>query len=104
MIATPWQWQFPPIANPPSLSGQLAKLREEFMEVMEAYYDEEPPERLAEELMDLDHVKDQALRRLEECGVDLDAVKRGVIAKNDARGYYGSPGEVTELDTERRAL
>lgn len=104
MISTPWQWQFPPIANPPSLSGQLAKIREEFGEVMDAYYNEEPPERIAEELMDLGSAKEQALRLLEECGVDLDAVKRGVIAKNDARGYYDSPGEVTELDIGRRSV
>ena len=84
-----YQYQFPAIANPPSLSEQLAKIREECREVMEAYYGEETPERVAEELIDLDHAKEQAIRRLEECGVDMDAVKAGVIAKNAARGYYG---------------
>ena len=103
MISTPWQWQFPPIANPPSLGEQLAKIREEFGEVMDAYYNEENPERLAEELMDLDSAKEQALRRLEEIGVDLDAVKRGVIAKNDSRGYYGPSEKVTKADIERGA-
>lgn len=93
MRATPWEYQYPPIANPPTLGDQLAKVREEFGEVMDAYYNEEPPERLAEELIDLDSAKEQALRRLEEIGVDLNAVKRGVIEKNDARGYYGGGNE-----------
>ena len=89
MIPTPWQWQFPPIADLPTFRVQLSKVHEEFNEVMDAYFSEETPERLAEELMDLNHANEQALRKLEAMGVDLDAVKRGVIEKNDARGYYG---------------
>ena len=89
MISTPWQWQFPPLANIPSFRVQLSKVHEEFNEVTDAYFSEETPERIAEELMDLDHSVEQALRKLERIGVDLNAVKRGVIEKNDARGYYG---------------
>lgn len=89
MIPTPWHWQFPPIAEPPSFLDQLLKVREELGEVMDAYFNMEPSERIAEELMDLDSAVEQALRRVEECGVDLDAVKRDVIEKNDGRGYYG---------------
>jgi len=89
MIPTPWQWQFPPLENIPSFRVQLSKVHEEFNEVTDAYFSEETPERLAEELMDLNHSVEQALRRLEVIGVDLNAVKRGVIEKNDARGYYG---------------
>ena len=104
MKATPWEYQFPEIANIPNLSEQLAKVREEFGEVMDAYYNEEPPERLSIELMDLISTAEQAQRILVECGVDLDAVKRDVIEKNDVRGYYGNPGKVTKLDSEARAL
>lgn len=89
IVSTPWQWQFPPIAETPSMYGQLVKVRSEIREVANAYVDGETNERLAEELMDADHAIETALRILEAEGVDLDAVKRGVIEKNDARGYYG---------------
>lgn len=90
MITPPWHWQFPPIADLPDLEGQLAKIHEELDEVMEAFRNGEPPERITEELIDLDSATEQALRILkEEQGVNLNTAKRGVIEKNDRRGYYG---------------
>lgn len=46
-------------------------------------------ERIAEELMDTIHAAETALRMLEAEGVDLGEVRRMVIRKNAARGYYG---------------
>lgn len=89
MISTPWQWQFPPIAKPEYLRQQIISVAGEVKEALDAYDDGESNERIAEELMDVCHRAETALRELEETGVDLDAVKRGVIEKNDARGYYG---------------
>lgn len=88
-LSTPWQWQFPPIANPLSLRDQIASIADEVNEALEAYDNGEPPERVAEEVMDAYHRAEPALRELENIGVSLDAVKRDVIEKNDARGYYG---------------
>lgn len=38
--------------------------------------------------MDVIHSAETALRLLEAEGMDLDAIKRGVVEKNQARSYY----------------
>ena len=80
---------FPAIAEPPAFYGQLLKLRGEAYEVMKASAEGEGGERIAEELMDTIHAAETALRMLEAEGVDLGEVRRMVISKNAARGYYG---------------
>lgn len=89
MISTPWTWQFPPIAEPPNLILQIGRVRGEAMEVVKAKLDHEGDERIAEELMDVIHAAETALRLLPFNELELDRVKRYVIAKNDKRGYYG---------------
>lgn len=87
-VTTPWTWNFPPIADPPKSLGKqlLYHVVGEAQEAMDAYLDDEHADRIAEELLDAIHAAETALRML---GVDVDAAKRAVIAKNDARGYYG---------------
>lgn len=87
-IATPWTWQFPPIAEPPSLIMQIGRIRGEVREVVSAKLDGEGVERTAEELMDVIHAAETALRLLPLNELQLDAIKRGVVEKNDRRGYY----------------
>lgn len=89
MISIPWQWQFPPIAEPPSLIMQIGHVRSEAMEVVKAKLDHEDNQRIAEELMDVIHAAETALRLLPFDELELDRIKRGVVEKNDARGYYG---------------
>lgn len=89
MIPTPWQWQFPPIAEPPKyLWVQIDRVCDEAREADNAKFYGEEDERVAEELMDTIHAAETALRMMEADGIDLEAVKRYVIAKNDERGYY----------------
>lgn len=89
MISTPWTWQFPPYANPPRLRTQIVHVELEAAEAENALTDEEPPERVAEELMDVIHSAETALRLLPFDEAQLDAIKRGVVEKNQRRGYYG---------------
>ena len=91
-IATPWHWQFPPIANPLPLGDQIRSIAWEVREAMEAYQNGEPSERVPMELMDVIHRAETALGVIEGVPfkfVDLDGVKRQVVAKNAERGYYG---------------
>lgn len=88
MISTPWEWQFPPIAEPPSLLMQIGRIRSEVREVANAKLDGEGNERIAEELMDVIHAAETALRLLPFDELELDRIKRGVVEKNDRRGYY----------------
>lgn len=88
MIATPWTWQFPPIAEPPSLIMQIGRVRGEVREVVNAKLGGEGVERTAEELMDVIHAAETALRLLPLDELELDRIKRGVVEKNDRRGYY----------------
>ena len=90
MIATPWQWQFPPIAEQPKfICAQLAKVRSEAREAENADFYGEGDMRTAEELMDTIHAAETALRMLPFDETELDAIKHGVIVKNSKRGYYG---------------
>lgn len=96
-VVTPWRWQFPPIENPLPLGEQIRSIAWEVREAMEAYQSGEPSERIAEELMDVIHRAETALGVIEGVPlrfVDLDGVKREVVAKNAERGYYG------EVDAE----
>lgn len=88
---TMWTWSFPPIAEPHArLSRQLAHVMSEVNESYDALEDGESSERIAEELMDVIHAAETALRML---GVDVDKAWRGVIEKNSKRGYYGGDAD-----------
>lgn len=87
-LSTPWQWQFPPIAEPEDLPHQILHIKAELLEAAEAC-GAKNIQHTAEELMDVIHAAETALRLLEAEGMDLDAIKRGVIEKNQRRGYYG---------------
>lgn len=89
MIPTPWQWQFPPIAEPLPLEEQIASIIGEVVEALDALQNGEGFERTAEELMDAMHRAESAIRKLPFDELELDRIKRGVVEKNDARGYYG---------------
>lgn len=89
MTGAGWEYRFPPIADPPGLSQQLLHVLGEAEEAREAHREAGWRERVAEELMDVVHAAETALRMLEKDGADLDGVRRGVIAKNEERGYYG---------------
>lgn len=90
MIATPWQWQFPPIAEPSlKLYSQINHVRMEASEAEHAEFYNEGDERIAEELMDVIHAAETALRLLPFDELELDRIKRGVVEKNNTRGYYG---------------
>lgn len=68
---------------------QLGRVRSEVIEVIDAKCNHESDERVAEELMDVIHAAETALRLLPFNENELDAIKRGVIEKNKARNYYG---------------
>ena len=89
MISTPWEWQFPPLAKPLPLEEQIASIIGEVVEAVEALQNGEGWERVAEELMDVCHRTESAIRQLPFDDNQLSAIKRGVIEKNDRRGYYG---------------
>lgn len=91
-VATPWRYNFPPIEHPLPLGDQIRSIAWEVREALEAYQDGEPSERVAEELMDVVHRAETAISTIEGVPfkhVDLDGVKRRVVAKNAERGYYG---------------
>lgn len=87
-LSTPWAWQFPPIAEPLGLRQQIVSIASEVKESLDAYDDGEPNERIAEELMDVIHRAESAIRLLPLDELQLDAIKRFVVEKNDIRGYY----------------
>lgn len=87
MIA-PFEYQFPKISNPDGLMSQLVKIETEVNEAVDASANGEGDLRIAEELMDVIHAAETALRMLGFQPFVINAVKAGVIAKNDARGYY----------------
>lgn len=93
MITTPWTWQFPPIAEQPKIYQQLAHVRAEAREAEKAEFYNEGNERIAEELMDVIHAAETALRLLPFDELELDRIKRGVVEKNDRRGYYGGDAQ-----------
>ena len=82
------KWSTAP-AGASTLTFQIAKIREEVEEaattavIWESSYHD-----TAVELMDCIVAAETALRMLESAGVDLDAAKEAVLAKNEARSYW----------------
>ena len=70
-----------------SYSQQLAKIEEEYGEVIEAYTDGEPKERLAEELVDLQVACETMLAIMGYTDDDRQRSRKMVTEKNRARGY-----------------
>ena len=70
-----------------SYSQQLAKIEEEYGEVIEAYTDGEPKERLAEELVDLQVACETMLAIMGYTDDDRQRIRKMVTEKNIARGY-----------------
>lgn len=70
-----------------SYSQQLAKIEEEYREVIEAYTDGEPKERLAEELVDLQVACETMLAIMGYTDDDRQRIRKMVTEKNRARGY-----------------
>lgn len=93
-----WEWRFP--ADKVHSGGQPA-LKDLAGEVVEAAWavsrierpsmvDQRAAKDAAVELMDVVHVAETELRRIErEYGVDMDAAYCATVAKNESRGYYG---------------
>lgn len=69
------------------LYEQITHICSEVSEVNEAYLNE-AIERVAEELVDLYHSVETALRIIDENYISIDAVGEKVINKNLRRGYY----------------
>ena len=86
---TEWSYNFPEYAGDTDLSRQTAKVLEEVCEVFMALCNREGMERVAEETLDAHAAIEKLERMLEMEGVDMGRAKREVIAKNQARGYYG---------------
>lgn len=70
-----------------SYSQQLAKIEEEYGEVIEAYTDGEPKERLAEEIVDLQVACETMLAIMGYTDDDRQRIRKMVTEKNRARGY-----------------
>ena len=70
-----------------SYSQQLAKIEEEYGEVIEAYTDGEPKERLAEELVDLQVACETMLAIMGYTDDDRQRIRKMVTEKNRSRGY-----------------
>lgn len=89
------RYQFPRIEVKPTvttLEAEIEKLSDELDEVVEAYADGDM-RAVAEEVVDLYHACETALRILEEVAcVDITQVCYRVIQKNTRRGYYTKEG------------
>lgn len=73
------------------LAGEVIEATAEYstIEAWGAECDEADALGVAMELLDVIHVAESALRRLEDAyGVDVDRAYRNVIKKNRRRGYY----------------
>ena len=71
--------------------GQCLHVYSEAMEVLKAVERSGDMSALAMELLDVIHSAETALRILEEKhGVNVQSLKKSVIGKNAARGYYGA--------------
>lgn len=84
-----YRFNFPEYAKHTDMSRQTAKVLEETCEVFMALCNGEGLARVTEEAMDAAASLEKLLRMLEQQGADLAEVKRQVIEKNRARGYYG---------------
>ena len=71
------------------LTQQFIHICTEVKEIKEAH-EQEPIERVAEELVDLYHSVETALRIIDERYIDINKVFEQVAEKNMRRGYYGS--------------
>lgn len=71
------------------LKEQLKKIREELAEVMLAYQNE-PKERIAEELVDVQQACETALAMLGLSEDERQKMRKKVLLKNASRGYYGA--------------
>jgi len=82
-------WHFPPtrFVHDATVLEQCLHVLEEAMESLKAVVNE-PMDRAAEELWDVVHSGETALRILQRIGVDIYQGKKFVLAKNDKRGYY----------------
>lgn len=75
------------------LAGEVIEATMEYsaLEALDMDGDEADALGVAMELLDVIHVAESALRRLEDAyGVDLERAYRNVIKKNRRRGYYDS--------------
>lgn len=72
-------------------AGQADEIAEEAAEVIRTVQDNESDERYIEELLDVVQACETALREFDPYRVEI--IRRNVMTKNDARGYYGDPGE-----------
>ena len=73
------------------LAGEVIEATVEYaaLEKMDIDADESNAQWVAMELLDVIHVAESALHRLEDdYGVDMDRAYRNVIKKNRRRGYY----------------
>lgn len=87
MARVTWTYQFPEITKTErTLSEQLEHVRREVREAEEALTKGDR-ESTKEELMDVIHAAETALRMIPG-GMSLHAMKAHVIAKNEERGYY----------------
>lgn len=86
---TEWCYNFPEYAGDTDLSRQTAKVLEEVCEVFMALCNRECMERVAEETLDAHAALEKLEHMIERDGVNLVEIRREVIAKNTARGYYG---------------
>ena len=71
-----------------SIADQIKKIHAEWLEVMNAYMDNEGKERIAEELADVQQACETALAILGLTEDERREARRKVIAKNSKREYY----------------
>lgn len=85
-----------------SLYAQITHLESEMNEVTEAYFTPGGIDHLAEELCDVIHSAETALRILaDRYGVDVLVVLAAVIEKNRIRGYYAELPQILLAETSR---
>ena len=88
-----WRYQFPPIIiKPESFSAQLGHIEGELREVRAAHKENDMV-AIVEELMDVIHAAETALRMLDVAPLTLNRTKEKVVAKNLDRNYYGKVPE-----------
>jgi hypothetical protein len=71
-----------------SLEGQVSKIHDEYIEVLNAVMRNEGKERIAEELADVQEACETALAILGLTEDERKEVRRKVVIKNGLRGYY----------------
>lgn len=71
-----------------SLEGQISKIHDEYIEVLNAVLRNEGKERIAEELADVQEACETALAILGLTEDERKETRRKVVIKNGLRGYY----------------